>query len=63
MFVTFSMMFAKYDPWDQVTRPQPPSRLGRGNFPERGLELGPGAGDKEEYYPGLPQIATLGEIR
>jgi len=22
-------------------------------------ELGPGAGDKEEYYPGLPQIATL----
>ena len=51
------------DPWDQVTRSQPPSRLGRGNFPERGLELGPGAGDKEEYYPGLPQIATLGEIR
>ena len=45
---------------DQVARPQPPSRLGRGNFPERNLETEPQA--KEEYYPGLPQISTLGEI-
>ena len=42
----------------QVARPQPPSRLGRGNFPERELAR---AAEAEQYYPGLPSIATLGE--
>jgi len=36
--------------------PQPPSRLGRGNFPERELAR---AAEAEQYYPGLPSIATL----
>ena len=48
---------------DQVARPQPPSRLGRGNFPERDLGNGGGTPGKEEYYPGLPQISTLGEMK
>ena len=48
---------------DQVARPQPPSRLGRGNFPERDLGSGGGTPGKEEYYPGLPQISTLGEMK
>ena len=46
---------------DQVARPQHPSRLGRGNFPERDQGTEGGAETKEEYYPGLPQISTLGE--
>ena len=38
---------------DQVARPHPPSRLGRGNFPEREEAAVSG----ENYYPA---IATLG---
>ena len=38
---------------DQVARPHPPSRLGRGNFPEREEE----AVSQDNYYP---SIATLG---
>ena len=41
-----------------MARPQPPSRLGRGNFPERELAR---AAEAEQYYPGLPSIATIGE--
>ena len=40
---------------DQVAKPHPPSRLGRGNFPER--EGGEAASQDNQYYPA---IATLG---
>ena len=39
---------------DQVARPHPPSRLGRGNFPEREET----ATSQDNYYPAL---ATLGQ--
>ena len=41
---------------DQVAKPHPPSRLGRGNFPER--EGGEAASQDNQYYPA---IATLGQ--
>ena len=40
---------------DQVAKPHPPSRLGRGNFPEREEQT---AASQDNYYPA---IATYGQ--
>ena len=42
---------------DQITKPHPPSRLGRGNFPERRNDQV--HDEAEQYYPG--SISTYGE--
>ena len=42
---------------DQVARPHPPSRLGRGNFPER-EETSPVT---DQYYPSISAFGSYGE--